>query len=68
MGKTPGSPGSPERSSQLTANSATINTLLNPCPNPIAFALVPEVIASQSIRPKIAARNPPYNPNDYHPK
>jgi hypothetical protein len=46
MGKTPGSPGAPERSNQLIANSATITTLLNPCPNPIAFARVPEGIAS----------------------
>src|SRR5215208_717401 len=62
MGKTLGSPGAPERSSQLRANSITMTALLNPCPNPIAFARVPEGIASQSIRPKNAARSPPITP------
>jgi len=62
MGKTPGSPGAPERSNQLEANSATITTLLNPCPNPIPFARVPEGIASQSIKPNTAARSPPMTP------
>ena len=62
MGKTPGSPGAPERNSQLAAKSATMRTLLNPCPNPIAFARVPEGIPSQSIRPNTAARSPPITP------
>jgi hypothetical protein len=37
MGTTPGSPGAWARTNQLAAKSATITTLLNLCPNPIAF-------------------------------
>lgn len=39
-----------------------MTTLLNPCANPIVFARVPEGIASQSTRPKTAAKSPPKTP------
>src|SRR5204863_3520470 len=48
--------------SQLTINNKTMTTLPTPCHKPIVLARVPAGMASQSIRPKIAASRPPITP------
>src|SRR5205807_5669409 len=50
------------RMSQLTINNKTMTTLPTPCHRPSVFARVPAGIASQSIRPKIAASSAPITP------
>src|SRR2546421_7426785 len=50
------------RMSQLTINNNTMPTSPTPCHRPSVFAGVPAGIASQSIRPKIAASSAPITP------
>src|SRR5947209_18974711 len=50
------------RMSQLTMNNTTMTTLPTPCHRPSVFARVPAGIASQSIRPKMAASSAPITP------
>src|SRR6266702_191611 len=50
------------RMGQLTMNNKTMKTLPPPCHRPTVFARVPAGIASQSIRPKIAASSAPITP------
>jgi len=47
---------------QLPMNKRTTTTLPTPCHRPIAFALVPDGMAHQSIRPRTAASSPPMIP------
>src|SRR3954462_4405393 len=54
--------GSGLRRNQLTIKSRTTTTFPTPCHRPIAFALVPDGIAHQSIKPKTAASRPPMIP------
>src|SRR5215213_10230478 len=65
MGKTPGSPGAPERSNQLNANSATMKTLLSPWADPINLRTrtgrYPEPVDQAEHR----REEPPYNPDGY---
>src|SRR5436305_3765121 len=50
------------RMSQLTMNNTTMTTLPTPCHRPSVLARVPAGIASQSIRPKMAASRAPITP------
>src|SRR5262245_60325741 len=61
-GNAPGLGGLGKRASQLAMNKSITTTLPKPCHIPIALALVPLGIASQSINPKSAAASPPMTP------
>src|SRR5438270_12746368 len=58
----PGLAGSGLRRNQLMINNSTTTTFPIPCQRPIAFALVPDGIANQSMRPNTAASRPPIIP------